>query len=171
MFEDPTSGGSFVEDGKYIAKVLRLEPVPPSPAHPDWGASIKWILALADYQNPTQAITRDDGELYEYWKFTNAKITPNSETRRFIEALLQRQVFDTDKGADLAAEVIGKKAEVMIGPKAKKDGSIRAGEVLSISPYRPTVAAAAPAKSAEVAVLEDDKPPSLLGPGDTGETF
>lgn len=162
MFNDPIDqDSSVIEDGKYICKVVKLEGTPASAAHPEWGPGIKWTLHLADFATQKR-IDGSDGEPYDYWLYTSAKLTPRSPGRPYVEALLGRPLTPTDRGAALAEELIGKKAVVMIGPKTKADGTVRAGAVLAMMPLKQAVTAT-PAKSAAVAVLEDDMPPAQNG--------
>lgn len=167
MFNDPAASSAFLEPGKYLGKVVELEETPPSLQHPEWGAGIKWIWNLAEQgangawvlKTQTDAAGQPTDVPYPFWQFSSAKLTPGSKARPWIEALLGRKLIDgQDKGADLAAQIIGAKAILMIGPQAQKDGTIKQDCILSASPFKAT-AKAAPAKaSAAVAALEDDLP-------------
>jgi hypothetical protein len=165
MFNDPTDTVGGLEDGKYIAKIVGLDETPPSPQHPEWGAGIKWRMHVADAATPTSPKFDQDGQPFEFWQFTSAKLTPRARARGWVEAFLNRQLTPEDKGAALAEELVGKKAIIMVGPKRRDDGTIQYGAVLSVSPY--VEAKKAPAKSAAVAVLEDDLPAA----NDDGEAF
>ena len=161
MFDNPRDAdGGFLEDGKYIVKVARLEQTPASQAHPEWGAGIKWYFHVADAATPGQPKYGPEGDLFELWQFTSAKLTPRARARGWVEALLNRQLTPQDTGEAISREVVGKKAVIMIGPKRRDDGTIQYGAILSMSPYTEPAktGAKAPARSAAVAVLEDDLP-------------
>lgn len=169
MFNDPAQSSSFLEPGKYLGKVVELEQTQPSLQHPEWGAGIKWVFNLAESAGAgkwARVMKKDDAgqptdEPYSFWQFSSAKLTPGSKARPWVEALLGRKLVEgQDKGADLAEQLIGKKAILMIGPQAQKDGTIRQDCVLSMSPYQePAKQAAAAPVSAAVQALEDDLPP------------
>lgn len=168
MFNDPAESSAFLEPGKYLGKVVALEQTPPSAQHPEWGAGIKWIWNLAEPLpgGKWQVVMKKDqqgqatDEPYPFWQFSSAKLTPGSKARPWVEALLGRRLVEgQDKGADLAEQLIGKKAVLMIGPQAQKDGTIKQDCILSASPFNePAKPAAAAPVSAAVAVLEDDLP-------------
>lgn len=119
MFENPSSGGLYVEPGRYIAKVVKLEPTPPTPQFPEAGPGIKWVFNLQDAQ--TKNVVQDDrGFPGEFWQFSSAKMTPNAKARKWATALLGREIdLKTDTGESIGVELLGKKALALIGENDK----------------------------------------------------
>lgn len=142
MFENPSSGGLYVEPGRYIVKVVKLDPMPASPQFPEAGPGIKWIFNLQDAA--TKVVVQDDrGFPGEFWQFSSAKMTPNAKARKWAGALLGRAIDNNDTGESLAIEVLGKKALALIGENDKGRTAI-----LSLSPIAPANGAAVKAAPA-----------------------
>lgn len=162
MFNDPTSsGGSFIEPGRYVIKIVKLEPQPPSDLHPDWAPSVRMILNLATY--PDMKLKMDpqnETQPYEWWQYLSVVMSKGTQTRQKVEAFLGRELVEgQDTGAAIGEALLGAKAIAMVGPnKNGKDAILGA-----LQPYKEPAKAAkvAPAKaSAAVATLEDDLPES-----------
>lgn len=154
MLPDPTEGGSFIEPGRYVLRIVKMEAMPPTPEHPDWRPSIRFTLNLQDYT--TRKVMMDKNEQpYEWWVYRSATLAQGTKTRQFTEAFLGRSLIEgQDAGEAVAKELLGKKAIGMVGPNQKgKD------DILGVlQPYKEP-AKATPAKvSAAVATLEDDLP-------------
>jgi hypothetical protein len=177
-FSDPQAVVGFLDDGKYVAKLIGFEETPPSAAHPEWGAGMKWRFYLATYPTanaPSTVVKRPDSdEVYEFWQFSGSKLTPRTKAWAWIEALLGRPIVEgQDSGEALAAAVLGKKAVVMIGPLRSKEGVIKPDQVLSMTAYvEPAKATTRAPVSAAVATLEDDLPESQrTGAAEPEEAF
>lgn len=156
MFNDPTdSSGSFIEPGRYVIKIVKLEPMPPSAEHPDWKASVRMILNLATY--PGMELKRDSqGESYEWWQYLSVAMGKGTKTRQKVEAFLGRELVEgQDTGAAIAEALLGAKAIAMIGPNEKgKDAILGA-----LQPFKaPAKATKAAPVSAAVGALEEDLP-------------
>jgi hypothetical protein len=157
VFEDPRDdSGSFIDPGRYVIKIVKLEPQPPSDLHPDWKPSVRVILNLATY--PGMDLKRDSqGEPYEWWQYLSVAMGKGTKTRQKVEAFLGRELVEgQDTGAAIAEALIGAKAIAMIGPNEKgKDAILGA-----LQPFKaPAKAGKAAPVSAAVATLEDDLPP------------
>lgn len=144
MFENPSEGFQAVDPGRYIVRVVGLDPT----EHVEYGPGIKWRFNLAEQATGTP-IYQADGSMYELWQTTSTKLSPRSRARPWVEALLGRDLADGDTGPALAQEVIGKKALALVGPNDKGYTSI-----LSMSPYK---AALAKKGGAESLLTEEEK--------------
>lgn len=162
MFENPTQGFEAVEAGRYVVKVVRLE----STHHVEYGDGIKWVFHLANpLTDPPTPLYQADGTLYELWQTTSTKVTPRSKARPWLETLLGRPIVDgQDTGEALAAAVVGKKAQALIGPNANGYSAILQMMPLGGNGTKaaPQAVAAAPAPSPGVAVLNEDLQPEAF---------
>lgn len=170
MFENPSSGGLYVEPGRYVAKVVKLEPQPPSSQFPEAGPGIKWVFNLQDAA--TKAVIQDDrGFPGEFWQFSSAKMTPNAKARKWAQALLGRQIDSTDTGESLGIELLGKKALALIGENEKGRTAILSMTALgATAPARQPVGAVAgktAAKTEEPPPLSDAESDALAAAVDT----
>jgi hypothetical protein len=162
VFEDPrdsNESGSFIEPGRYVLKVVKLEPMPPNPEHPDWKPSVRWTFNLAEY--PSMAVKYGtDGQPYEWWQYSSVSMAkhPKAKTRPWVEAFLGRAVTDDDTGAALGDALLGAKAIALVGP-APGTGK---DSIVSIQPYKAPAKAQAStgARPEMVAELEADLPPA-----------
>lgn len=162
MFDNPNQGFEAVEAGRYVVKCVRLEAV----NHAEYGPGIKWVFNLANpLTDPPTPIYQADGTLYELWQTTSTKVTPRSKARPWLETLLGRPIVDgQDTGEALAAAVVGKKAQALIGPNERGYSSILqmmplGGNGAKPAP-QPVAAPAAP--SPGVAVLNEDLQPEAF---------
>lgn len=142
MFNDPNDS-SFPElDGKYVLRCDRIEDADPG----QFGPRVRWVFSLWDFA--TQApVTWDNGEPFEWFQLTSTKTGNKSVARKWMQALLGREITPDDSGAALAQAVVGKYAEVMI---AENDAGYP--HIVSIKPYSPKAgkkAAPAPAPEPE----------------------
>lgn len=149
------SGGGFVQEGRYILKVVKLEKVPSQTE--GYSDQIKWYFHLVDCTTGKR-IDRD-GVPYEWHQWSSVKISthPKNLTRPWIEAFLDLKIADLADAemSGLADRLLGAKAEAMLGIPTGKE---RLG-ILTIKPYRePAKTAQAAPVSAAVAVIEDDLP-------------
>ena len=156
VFERPREDSSPLEPDRYILKLVRLEELPPSEQHPDWGPSIKWVFHCARFASG-EVIYTDDGQLYEFFQMTSPKLTPKSRARPWVETFLGRALTADDEPEAIATALVGTKAVAMIGPDNDAGGRTR---ILAIYPYKEPAKGAGKGagKSAAVAVLEDDLP-------------
>lgn len=146
MFNDPTNGGGAADipDGQYVIRLVRLEDYEPG----QYGPRVKWVFNLWNAQSQQPVVYEDSGQPYEWWRLTSTKTGEKSTARKYMEALLNRQVVPGDSGAALAQEVIGKYALAMIA--TNEDGY---PEIVNIKPYvqqaqaAPAAAAPAPAQA------------------------
>jgi hypothetical protein len=106
----PSSGGMDIDPGRYIVKVVRLEPGKDG----EFGPTIRWVFNLAT-PDTKLVISAPSGEPYELFQFTSVKVGQKSTSRPWIEALLDRPLNDGESGSELARAVIGKKAVALIG--------------------------------------------------------
>lgn len=136
VFEDVKPGGSGgLEDGRYILKVVRLEPAEEG----QYGPSIKWIFHCADAAS--KALIRDSqGEAYEMWQFSGTKVNPGTKAHLWASAFLNREPEVGESGAQIARDLLGTKAIAMVGPNPKTMRS----SILSIKPFAAGAAAAPP---------------------------
>lgn len=147
-FQDVRADASPLEDGRYLLKVVRLEPSDDG----QFGPSIRWVFNVAD--PATKAIIRDSqGEFYEWHQYSSTKLTPRSKAYPWIVALLGREVQVGESGGAIARELIGKRAVAMVGPKEAGGRAV----ILSIKPFT-----SAPAATPE---------PAPAPPADDGEEF
>lgn len=117
MFDDPSATmTAYVDDGRYIAKLVRLEPTD----HAQYGPGVRWVFHLATPE--TMSLVVDvDGQPYELWQTTSTKMGKNvrsgkvARARTWSEALLDREIADSETGADIGESVVGRKAVVLIG--------------------------------------------------------
>jgi hypothetical protein len=134
VFDDVRPGGSPIEDGRYILKVVKLEA-----ADGQYGPSIKWIMNMADAA--TKAIFRDSqGEPYEWFQFSDRKLSTGTKGHMWASAFLGREIQVGESGAQIARDLIGTKAIAMVGPNPK---TMRTS-ILSIKPFTAGAAAAPP---------------------------
>lgn len=125
MLGDVTnSGGSPLEMGKYILKLVRLEDEGES-QFKEGERRIKWIFHVAEYgTNPPAVMRKSDGEEYEFFAWNNGKMGPNTFARQWSEALLGRTLAEGESGASIGQEIVGKKAIALIGPNKNGRTSI-----------------------------------------------
>lgn len=133
VFDDVRPGGSPIEDGRYILKIVRLEPADEG----QYGPSIKWVFNMADAAS--KAIMRDaQGEAYEWFQFSSTKLTTGTKGYTWACAFLGRDVQVGESGAQIARDLLGQKAIAMVGPNVKTMRTC----ILSIKPF--VAGAAAP---------------------------
>jgi hypothetical protein len=122
MFENPSSGGgTFIEDGRYLVKVKRLEPVEDN----GFGPGVKWVFNLATTDG--ELVKDERGFDAELWQFSSRKMSKGAKTakaRAWAEALLGRELSDDETGDGLAELLIGKKALALIGQNEKERSTI-----------------------------------------------
>ncbi len=136
VFDDVRPGGSPLEDGRYILKIVKLEPADSG----QFGPSIKWIFNVADAAS--KAIIRDgQGEPYELYQFSNTKLTTGTKGYVWACAFLNREVQVGESGAQIARDLLGTKAIAIIGPNPKTMRTC----ILSIKPFNAAAAAPPPA--------------------------
>jgi hypothetical protein len=134
MFEDVRPGNSPLEDGRYILKIVKLEP-----AEGQFGPQIKWYFNVADAAS--KAIIRDSqGEPYEWFGYTSTKTNPGTKTHTWASAFMGRELEIGESGSQLARDLLGKKAIAMVGPS----GPNQRTSILSIKPFVATAAAPPP---------------------------
>lgn len=132
-FEDVRPGGSPIEDGRYILKVVRLEAADEG----QFGPSIKWVFNMADAA--TKAIMRDqDGSAYEWFQFSSTKLSTGTKGYSWACAFLNREIQVGESGSAIAHDLVGQKAIAMVGPNAKTMRTC----ILSIKPMGAPAAAA-----------------------------
>lgn len=119
MFDNPSSGGLYVEDGRYVVKVKALEP---TPAKDDLPPGVKWIFTLTDMNG--EVIEDDKGFAAEMWQFSSKRLSPRAKARKWAEALLGRPINDADTGETLAEDLRGKRAVALIGQNDKERTTI-----------------------------------------------
>lgn len=160
MFENPSEGGSFIDPGRYVIKIVKLEPQPPSDQHPDWKPSVRVYLNLATY--PDMKLKMDPtnpDQPYEWWQYLSVAMGRGTKTRQKVEAFLGRPLVEgVDTGEAIATALIGAKAIAMVGPNDKgKDAILGALQPYKQPAKAPAAAAPAPV-SVGVATMEDDLP-------------
>jgi hypothetical protein len=110
-FDDVTEGGgSPVDPGRYVVKVVRLDP------GQDFGngPTIRWVFHLADAAS--KAILRDEeGDPYEFYQLSSRKLSAGSKPGKWAGALLGRALNPGESGAMIASELVGKKGVALVG--------------------------------------------------------
>lgn len=133
VFEDVRPGGSPIEDGRYILKIIKLEPAEEG----QYGPSIRWIFNMADAAS--KALIRDSqGDAYEWYQFSSTKLSTGTKGHIWASAFLNREVQVGESGAQIARDLLNTKAIAMVGPNPKTMRTC----ILSIKPF--TAAGAAP---------------------------
>ena len=113
-FSDPRPMSFHFGPNKYEVELVAFQDVPPSPEHPDWTPSMRWIFNVYDLQTHAP-IMNDDDEPAQFCPLSGSSVGPKSKTARpWLEALLGRPIEPTDTGRGLQAEAIGKRAIAMI---------------------------------------------------------
>ena len=160
-FDEQVGNSGFIEDGTYIAKLIRFEDAPAQ----DFGPGMKWVFWLWEEATKTPIVDGNQ-EMYEFFQFSSASLAPKSKARPWMEALVGRALVEGESSAALAAEATGKSARAVL-ENVLKDGQYRT-KILSMKPYtakaggkgkaqpEPELVAAAPA-AAPVQQLTDDE--------------
>src|SRR5690349_6373849 len=125
-FDTPGSYTS-VEDGAYVLRLMKLEDT----ADNGYGPGNKWVWHVY-YEASRELIKDEDGEPYEFFQFSSAKMGPKSKAGKWFTALLGR---DLEKGEDPQAIVnaaMGKYMKALIG-NVEEDGITRT-KILNCQP-------------------------------------
>jgi hypothetical protein len=119
--------GSPLKSKRYVAKIKRLE----LSDHPQYGPGVRWVLSMYDPDEKAVVKSYDGGE-YEYFQTSGTKIsTPKagmkaSKQYRWACAFLNRAIQKGESASQVARDLIGKKAEVFLGPNDNGNLSILA---------------------------------------------
>jgi hypothetical protein len=133
IFDDvPSSKFETVQPGSYIVKLVRVEKAEDG----QFGPRRRWVFHLADAATGTPAY-RADGSLFEFAQLSSTKLGRKARAREYAEALLNRDLTDGERGADLVPQLVGKKALALIGENA--NGWT---EVIRMQPLKATAEAA-----------------------------
>lgn len=126
VFQDPTES-SFpqITDGQYLLQLQRLEDAEPG----QFGPRVRWVFLMWNASTREQ-VCWENGEPYEWWRMTSPKTGQRSTARKYMEALLGRDLTTDDTGEALAKAVVGRTALAMV---ATNDEGW--AEIVSIKPY------------------------------------
>ncbi len=164
MFETATNAAStpIVPQDRFVVECLNLEEAPPYAApgeQPKPGAKpgIRWILALYNAANGERFMFQD--EAYEFFQTTTTNMQRGARAREYAEAFLGREIAE---GELLNPNMLlGKKLVGMVIHELTRDKTKKNAKLVAVEPYRQTVAAAAPTRSANgsaTAVMDRPEP-------------
>lgn len=117
------STGSPLKSQRYVAKVKRLE----LSNHPQYGPGVRWVMTMFDPE-AKKIVEGFDGAEYEFWQTSGTKInTPKpgakaSKQYRWACAFLGRTIQKGESASQVARDLLGKKAEVFLGPNESGTG-------------------------------------------------
>lgn len=165
MFETATNAAStpIVPQDRFVVECLNLEEAPPyappgEAPKADAKPGIRWILAL--YSPHTGARFTFQDEPYEFFQTTTSNMSRGARAREYAEAFLGREIAEGERLSPTM--LLGKKCQGMIVHEfARNDKSKKNAKLVGVEPYRETVAAAAPSRSANGAATAVMERPSV----------
>jgi hypothetical protein len=123
------------QPGRYIVKCVDIQDAPDK----GYGPGVKWVFQLID--PPTGLVVQSrEGTDYEMWQFTSTKMSPRSNARPIIEAVLGRPLDTANREVPDSRLLIGRSMIAVVIYEKKEDGSDKA-VVSTCQPYNPPGAA------------------------------
>ena len=103
-----SSGNLPQLDGTYTLEIVRLEDLEPG----QFGDRMRWVFNATDDEG--DLVTYESGDPYEWYQTTGATLGPRSTARDWAQKFLGRDLADGEKGHEVAAELVGKKARALV---------------------------------------------------------
>jgi hypothetical protein len=104
-----STGGNLPQlDGTYTLEIVRFEDMEPG----QYGDRMRWVFNVTD--DDGELVTYESGDAYEWYQTTGTTLGPRSTARDWAQKFLGRDLADGEKGQDVAAELVGKKARALV---------------------------------------------------------